>query len=361
MKRNKVLFVCPKYDESRISGTSVRPIQMLQALKDVYGPENVVEAVGESSDRRKVYKNLDIDELHLVYMENSTMPLALTDDDHIPRNIFLEYTLFQKCKNKNISVFVFYRDVRWRFNFYKRKHKFLKRMFAYTFYFIELALYKLSNVKLCMPSCHMADYVPLYSRDTVIKLPPGSSCGIAYNHSYNYGEKFRLLYTGGILPPVYDLTEMFSVLENIENIELVLVCRAVEWKLAIEANMYKPGANVKIVHESGAALESLFRHAHAFLDFREGTEYLNFSMPIKIFESIGAGLPVICKANTAYGNYVKHNHAGWVFEDSVGLISGLKEIVDSPEEYIEIAKKTNLHSKDVTWISRIEKLRALVQ
>jgi glycosyltransferase involved in cell wall biosynthesis len=359
MNKNKVLFVCPKYDESRISGTSVRPIQMLRAFKNVYGSENVIEAIGESKDRKKVYQNINIDELDLVYMENSTMPLALTDDDHFPRNILLEFIFFRKCKNLNIPVFVFYRDVRWRFNFYKKKHKFIKRVATYIFYIFELVLYKISKVKLCLPSYDMADYVPLYSKDRVIALPPGSNASIPQKHHYKYGETFRLLYIGGILPPVYDLTEMFSVLEKIENAELVIICREAEWRLITEDKLYKTGNNIEIVHESGLALESRLRDAHALFDFRSGSKYLNFSMPIKIFESIGAGLPVICKANTAYGNYISHNRLGWVFNNSNELILGLNEIIASPKEYQKISKNTFLHSEQVSWASRIEKLRGL--
>ena len=360
MKKNKVLFVCPKYDESRISGTSVRPIQMLQALKDVYGPENVVVAVGESSDRRKVYQNLDIDELDFVYMENSTMPLALTDVDHVPRNLLLEYRFFSKCRARKVPVFVFYRDIRWRFDFYRSKNWLFKRLFAYIFYILELAIYRLVGARLCMPSCDMADYVPLFSRSNVTELPPGSNCEVAIERSYVEGEKFQLLYVGGVLPPVYDLTKMLQIVSLSKHVEFVIVCRKAEWDYVLANKTYALLDNVKVVHESGNALSKRFTSAHALLDFRTGVEYLNFSMPIKIFESLGTGLPVICNGETAFGRYVRSKQVGWVYSDLQAIIEGVEKLVCDPEGYRIVSRTTYEHSKSVTWTSRIETIRDLI-
>ena len=57
-------------------------------------------------------------------------------------------------------------------------------------------------------------------------------------------------------------------------------------------------APVQVVHRSGAELEQLYDNADACVLFVQPDPYREFAAPVKLFEYLGHGKPVIASAGT---------------------------------------------------------------
>jgi len=88
----------------------------------------------------------------------------------------------------------------------------------------------------------------------------------------------------------------------------------------------------------------------------DSSNYLQFSMPIKLFEAIGAGLPIITNKSTEMGNFVDRKNLGWTFETQHDLenflksISRNKEIVRQKRKVVEQARWNH------TWNARAREI-----
>ena len=64
---------------------------------------------------------------------------------------------------------------------------------------------------------------------------------------------------------------------------------------------------INIVHESGEGLKKFFEEANVFMMFFKPTEYRSFSMPVKLFEYLEHGRPIIANDKTV-GDFIKSRY-----------------------------------------------------
>jgi glycosyltransferase involved in cell wall biosynthesis len=56
-----------------------------------------------------------------------------------------------------------------------------------------------------------------------------------------------------------------------------------------------------------------------FILVRRMTQYLEFAMPVKLFEALGHGLPLLISPGTAASRFVEEEGVGWVVRDGRAL------------------------------------------
>ncbi|AER67532.1 putative glycosyl transferase [Thermovirga lienii DSM 17291] len=242
------------------SGSQVRPFKMAKAFENIgYEVEMVT---GYGAERKKAIKKIKADfrkgrKFDFIYSESSTMPTLLTETHHLPIYPFLDFSFFSWAKKRGIPIGLFYRDIHWKYETYKKEVSLYKRIISIPMYWYDLFAYKRLVDYLYLPSLRMKSVLPInWDNSKVTSLPPG---GEFFKEKlacdYKHENMIKMIYVGGIKPPLYDLVPMFEVMQllsEIVNIELVLCCRKEEWQS--EEALYKPllTKNVKIVHYSGA-------------------------------------------------------------------------------------------------------------
>ncbi len=331
------------------SGSSVRPEKMREGFQA--NAVRVISIAGTSGERRRKWRALDMEKENIVgvYAELSTMPLALTDPDHLPRHPFLDMKMFRKMRTAGIPVAVFYRDVYWRFSQYKREVYPVKRRVAEFFYNLELRQMVRSVSHLFLPSLRMFPEIPVnFPLSRVSALPPGGEIR-PIRRKTNSGP-LALLSVGGVLPPLYDLSPVFDALRRVPAVFLTLCCRQGEWERVRDS--YNLPVNVEVVHKAKTELDDLYGQAEVFLMFRKMEGYLKFVMPVKLFEAIGAGLPVVTNAGCEMGDFVEREGVGWALRNSNELAPLLERLAQRPaalQKRRETAEKIrNYH----TWRAR---------
>lgn len=321
-----MIFMMPMEIEQRpLSGSRARPVRMMEALRNER--RELVEICGDGRTRASLWKQVEFGDVEAVYAELSTRPLALTDPDYIPRRPWMDMRMLRRLRRSGVPVGVFYRDVHWCFPQYEAELGFARRVVARAFHRLELKQLQRSVSHLFLPSMRMLDAVPIdLPRERVSALPPGAH---VRDRSRRRGGRLRLFYVGGVRPPLYDLGPMLGAMSQVPDATLTLCCREREWEEV--QDQYRVPDNVEIVHRAGNELDELYDAADVFLMYWAMTDYLEFAMPVKLFEAMGAGLPVIVNAAGETGALVAREDCGWGVAGEGQLLDLLRELAADPE------------------------------
>jgi glycosyltransferase involved in cell wall biosynthesis len=338
------------------SGSQVRPYQMLQAFKEI-GLE-VETVVGYAKQRKQSIRRI-VSDIHkgrsfsFIYSESHTIPTLLSEAHHLPTHPRLDFGFFKFLKNKRIPLGLFYRDVHWRFSQFKHT-PWHKRAVMIPFYYYDWWQYKRLLDHLFLPSLEMAASLPSpWPKENLSALPPGlaSLATITPQHDQ---KPFNLLYVGGVLPPLYNLTPMFDYLRDIPEVSLTLCCRSNEWHEM--KNHYNPGTNITIVHQTGNTLESLYARANLFIILWKPNPYLDFAMPVKVFEALGHALPIVTTPGTATAQFVEQQGVGWVVTSRDEFVKLLNHLEQHPETLRMMCEKVVKIRHNHTWQARAKQV-----
>ncbi|MEA1953180.1 MAG: glycosyltransferase family 1 protein [Campylobacterota bacterium] len=335
------------------SGSQIRPQKMIQAFKDIGYDVDIV--MGYVKQRKKQIQQIkqnikDGMKYDFLYSESSTMPTALTEKHHLPVAPFLDFNFFKFCRENDIKVGLFYRDIYWVFDEYKNNMLFLKYRLAKYFYKFDLGQYKKCVDIFYLPSKQMYDYVPFDFTNEIIALPPA----VEEKESYKISKKnntLSFIYVGGI-SDLYDLTIFSKVINSFENIHFNLCTRKKEW----EINNHKYNnylENMQIHHKNGDALSEVYIKSDVSIYFVKTNELWSFAMGVKLFEYISYKKPIIAVKGTAVGEFVKENNIGWVIDyDESQLNKLIIDIQNNPSQIDEKIKNIEKIIPQNTWKAR---------
>lgn len=343
---------------SGVSGSYLRPQKMRQAFEELgYIVDTVWGSAAERKKRiQKIKKNVSNGiKYKFIYSESSTMPTLLTEPNHLPILPSIDFGFFRWAKKNGIPVGLFYRDIYWLFEQYKKDVSWYKRMFAIPFYYLDLIIYHSWVDHLFLPSLKMLDELPgSWSKTHVSALPPGGSMPEQSGITKKI-PPLRLIYVGGVRPPLYNLSVVFDGLNklNSEQVELTVCCREQEWQICKE--QYKPSLSsiVQIVHEHGEALKSCYLNSNVALLLFEPCSYRGFALPLKLFEAICYRVPIVANTGTAVGELVEQEGIGWVIKpNSESFQNWLNFILEHPEELEKKSQIVRERAMYHTWRER---------
>mgnify|MGYP001222481283 CR=1 FL=1 len=338
-------------DKNTSSASGIRPLKMIQAFEKIGYEVNIVAGYGkERSERIKNLKAriLSGEKFEFLYSESSTMPTLLTEKNHLPKYPFLDFGFFKFCKNQNIKIALFYRDIYWLFSEYDKSLSFIKRNVAKFFYRYELKKYDELIDIVYLPSLQMAKFIPIIHQNKFKALPPG------HDENENYESKnietLELLYVGGI-GNHYQMHKLFNVLKSFPKIHFTLCTRENEWENV--KSEYELSKNISIVHKNGDDLKDLYQNAHIAMLFVKPQEYREFASPVKLYEYIGNEKPIIASKDTLAGKFIEENDIGWAIEyQEESLLHLLNKILNN-KDLIKL-KKQNIQKIKMnhSWMSR---------
>lgn len=340
------------YDEPT-SGSQKRPKQMLHAFQ-AEGFE-VHAVVGESRERARSIAKIEAaaqtgTKFDFIYHESTNIPIFLADPDHKPRHPLLDFGFFRRMRKHGVPVAAYYRDVHWLFR--EKRVSLAHSAATYPTFWLEWWGYQRTVDQLFLPSIEMAKFLPSPWTGSVRELPPGSEFSLSHaSNSAAAGGPLKLLYVGGVSPPVYDLTQMFDVCRKAPFVELTVCCREAEW--ASQTSRY--GAlppNVKVAHRQGDGLTELYQKADLFFFGLVPRPYLDFAMPVKIFESIGFGLPFVAFSGTCAGRFIDQEKLGWSVKSVGEVVEVLSRLHQNPAEVRSVQARVAESQPQHSWRAR---------
>lgn len=351
----KMIYYYPNpLSENPNSGSSIRPVKMLQAFKSIGYDVELIQ--GYSKERKQQIKKISNSirkgvKYDFVYAENTNLPTILSDKHHLPLNPFFDLEFFRLLNKYKIPSGLFYRDIYWNFEVFDDQYPIYKRIPSKLIYNLELFLLKKYVSIFYLPSIEMLRYVPFISKPQVRALPPAYDSDISVPYT-NFSLPLKLLYVGGISDS-YQMQELFKCVSKRNDVELTICTRKNEWSDALDTYGQYLSKNINIVHKSGKELMELFKCHHLSLMFFYPDLYREFAVPVKLYEYMFWEKPVIASEGTLVGKLIKNSNIGWVINyKDTDLNKLLDDIIRNPLCIDEKILNCRADKIDNTWQAR---------
>ncbi|MCT1431073.1 glycosyltransferase [Brachybacterium muris] len=317
----------------------------------------VLEVQGYGAERRQAVREVREfleagGTLEFAYFENSTMPTLLTEPHHLPTHPLVDVDLLRLLRQHRIRSGLFYRDVYWRFPAYVASVGRAIATGTKALYHAELLAYRRWIDRVYLPSLAMAPYVPHIRTEQVDELPPGGRI----HDVPEVDGPFTLLYVGNI-SEYYRMHEFFAAAADVPSVRVIVCTPEDSWAAVRDEYRSLLGSNIEVVHLSGNELLGLFAKADVCALLVEPAEYRDFAAPVKLFEYIGHGKPVLATRSTHAGRVVEQLGAGWTIPyDRTAISEKLAELVSDPADVLRKKQKTRAVRETTTWQARARKV-----
>ena len=347
-----IIYHYPMGLGSQISGSQVHLAQMMQGFEEVgYA---VTPMMGVSGPRARAWAQIKAEvargkRFDFAYIWSPTVPTLMAK-----RNLlrpWLDPAFFAWCRRRGIPIGLFYGDVHYRLDHFRANVRWPDRDLMQLFFRVDWLIYRRFTDHLFLPSLRMAAFLPTpWPAERMSALLPGCPVPSTRRTAGRDGE-LKLFYVGGIVPPLYDLKPMVDAISRTPGVCLTLCCRADEWARVGSYYGTLDPARVRIIHASGDSLRSHYEAADAFCMFWRHP-YLEITMPVKVFEALGHGLPLITAAGTEPARFVNEVGVGWMPDSSEEFSRLLIRLRDNRQEITEMQRQVEAIRGQHTWQAR---------
>lgn len=344
-------------DRSGRSASAIRPVRMREAFEQI-GYE-VIEITGTSSERRTAIADVARRirgglEVAFLYSESATMPTALTDPHHLPVHPLLDLSFLRFCRRRGIPTGLFYRDIYWQFPDYAAGLRPWVTFGMRSFYRWDLRRYRAALDRLFLPSLRMAAHVPEALRARSAALPPASDI---VDTAEPPAAPLTLLFVGG-LGTYYRLHECLRGVAAADA-HLIVCTPQSQWEVVSAEYVDLLDGTVEVVHRSGAGLEELYDRAQFGSLFLEPIAYREFAAPMKMYEYLGHGKPIISAEGSLVADFVRENGVGWVVPyEADALAALLGRLAADPAEVERVRDRVREVREEHTWRARAAQVAA---
>lgn len=340
----------PIEDQPKV-GSTAHVIRMIEGFRSAGFEVELV--AGHSEERLRAMKRVRDDirsgrVFQFVYAEASTAPTCLNDPHHLPTHPIADWQFFRFLHRSGLPIGLFYPDVHWRFPFYKAVVPPIRRRLAAVLYRFDLWWYREVVDLMFMPSARMRLSVPGWEKsDRVVGLAPGGVCE-PLGVTRRKGE-LHLFYVGSVAPPLYDIRELLAAVAQVPGVFLTVCCPASEAPLVASVSCER----ISIVHEHGDALRERYRACDVACLVYPPEPYREFAMPVKMFEAIGFGRPVLISTGNVAADFVERTGTGWVV-DAQSLTPTLEQLAGEAGLVQQRHEAVVLQQDDHSWQSRAQ-------
>lgn len=354
--------------------SAIRPVRLRQAFADLgYEVHTVAGTSGQRAQGFRRIRRLMAAGLRpeFVYSETSTMPTALTDPHHLPVRPLQDHRFLWRMHRAGVPVGVFYRDIHWRDPVYRENVAAPLALATRALYRLDLLAYRLAATRLYLPSAEMAPRVPIVPAERMTALPPGclipaevpipaagpSPAAVQDRRDVAGEGPLRLLYVGG-LGLIYQLHELIRGVTRTPGARLTICTRPAEWRERrseydqLLADRRVEG-RVEVVHLDGLALAGAYAAADLAALFVAPVDYWSFAAPVKLYEALGHGVPVLATEGTLSGRFVADEGVGWTLPYSSDALAGLlRRLREERDDLRRVAERVRVVRHEHTWTAR---------
>ncbi len=327
------------------SGSSVRPHMMLDAFLDLGHKVHLLEGFqNKRSERRKRVKQviawLDHNRPDFCYVEPPTGPFFNS----------IDLTLLRKVNRMGIPIGLFYRDAYWMFPDLFPMVVW-KRLILKLMHKRDLRLFEKVCDLMYFPSSSFSSLFSDYKFRKVSLLPPGGNAVPFCENNYYRGE---FIYVGGTSESCggLRLIEVFRRLnqEHGLNVSLTFITHSAA-NLKDKHYQY-PWLNIQHTFDR-AALESFYHKATYALIPRRIDAYTNLAQPLKLYEYLGYGIPIISTSCHETSRVITEGKCGLLCDDDIdSMISVIKQSLSDEEQYLVFKNNAVLFGRNNRWLDR---------
>ena len=338
------------------SASGIRPVQMKRSFEEL-GYE-VWEVTGYTKERGRLASEVRYAircgvRFDFCYSESSTMPMTMTNPTHLPTRPFLDVGFFRSLRRNGVPVGQFLRDIYWVFPNYRESLPFFKLRAALAAYEWDMRTLRHHVDRVFLPSLKVGEYINL-GNVPVSALEPG------HGHAEPLSgpeEGASLFYVGGI-GPGYKLHELFAAVkraweEKNLDVRLTVCLRSEEWDAVKHEYEQWACPAIEIVHGHGNSLREYFERTNIAAIVVDLDEYWKLGVPVKLYEYIGAGKPVMVTKGSLAGDMVERMELGWTVDNSPeAVVELLERLANDPQEIQRVRARVLAQRDAHTWLER---------
>lgn len=346
------------FDDNGDSGSSMRPKKMYNAFINQGYDVKLLECQQNKRQKRKK-KVREV----LKWLENNTADLCYIESPSGPIFHKIDLDLIKKVHNMQIPIGYFCRDAFWLFKDKMKSVSFFKRNAI--IWLNKRALKTIrENVDIVyVPTesgVELFDFAHFKHMDL---LPPAAECHLDSNGVIHAECQYTCIYVGAVseVDGTFDLLDAFKLLNSMqqEKYKLILVARQAEWERicdeldeSIESNDW-----LSVYHVSQDELTSLYTLSDMAIIPRKANKYIDMSMPIKLFEYMGYGKPVISTERLETAKMIRKYECGIICEDGAeGIANAIKAFYTDIQLRDKLYINVQAAAKENRWESRVEKV-----
>lgn len=352
MTRPSMIFHVPfRLNPDAVSASGIRPMQLRRAFEAI--GYDVHEVSGTHPQRRARMASIRTDiragkKFDFVYSEAATTPTGLGEPVTPATSLHRDIAFLRACRRAGIPVGLFYRDIYWQFEEYAKR---VGQPYAAVLrwrYRADLRGYRSAVDRIYLPSMRMAEYLPAANRPQAAPLPPASN----EVESPSPDAGLALFYVGGT-NDYYRMEETVRGVEAAADARLTICTRESEWAANSDRYSEVLGPHTTVVHKSGGELEPLYAAAHIGSLLMEPIEYREFAAPLKLYEYLGHGKPVIATQGTLAGDFVERNEIGWAIPYDADTLAALLDRLAADDTLLRAAtERAAVVRREHTWAAR---------
>lgn len=336
-------------------GSAIRPRRMLDAIGEL--GLDVLEITGDSRQRvaglRELKRRLAAGRrARAAYFENASIPTLIADPDHLPHRPDVDLRILRLLKRHRVPVGYFYRDIYWRFERYVQTVGRPMAVAMRLLYRAELLVLRWGVDVMFLPSLRMGEHVPHLPEERFAALPPG-----ARDRPLPLpGEPFTVLYVGGI-GEYYRIHALLEAARSTEGVHVIICTREEEWQKHRADYEELLTDRVEVVHASGTALEELYARAHVCSLVMAPDSYRDFAAPVKLYEYIGYGRPILSTVETHAADVIEAFGCGiTVHYDAAEIGRVLHRLRERRDILEELAERSRAAAGANTWTARAHQM-----
>ena len=155
----------------------------------------------------------------------------------------------------------------------------------------------------------------------------------------------------------YQIGELLKAVNAVDRCRMILCCRQQDWEKAKDELQPLLSDRIEVVHKSGEELEACYQRADlCSLMFRHNP-YIDMSQPVKAYEYLAHGIPMLATEGMAIADFVKRYDIGWTLDDSAEAIAQqLQACIEHPELLEEKRERCRQARPLHTWKARAEQV-----
>ncbi|MEL7556154.1 MAG: glycosyltransferase [bacterium] len=356
-----IIFYQPLFiDEAtdKDSGSLVRPELIKHAFIE-YG-YNIIYINGSISDRRKkiISAIKNIKKIEFMYIESTNIPFCLSNHKHWPIS-FGDFKNILLVK-KYMKVGIFYRDAYWRYKNFRSQVGFLKSIILKILYYFELIFLKKYVNIIFVPNIAFSKFLPkIYGNAKYIPLPPGCDKNVKILFEKPKLNCINLLYSGNISNYEYCINGLLKVIQKIDKVKLTINTNKKAFNKYIKYNPLLKVLQMKkivdVTFSSYNETEKLLKKYQLAIIYNNiDVNIRKIYMPIKLFNYISMGLPIIAERNSGYGCFIEKNKIGWTFSNDQELETILLNLFNNQKYIIYAAERVKKVKNENTWKERVK-------
>lgn len=360
--QKKCIFHYPMpFNYEKKNGSSLRPISMFEAFKECGYDVDLISGYGNAraATIRKIKNNIrEGIKYDFLYSESLTQPTLLAEKDHIPRHPFLDFSFLKFCKKNNIPILLYYRDMHWKFDQYRKSVAWYKKMITIPLYKYDLYQYFKNVDILYCPTEKFKEFG--LNKYNIKALPPGCKINSKVTkykmNRIKEDNTIHVFYVGGVAG-IYDISLFLKGMMSCDNVFLTICTPEDHWNANKEYLQKWMNARIKVIHRNSNQLEEYYKSADVSLFCKAQDLYTDMAVPIKTKETLGYGTPIIVSDNLAVAKDVKEGGYGWIVKPEPEAIQELLEyLCNNPEEINKKTHRAIQAAEKNTWEMRAEQV-----